>query len=226
MAYYVLRGQQQYGPYSLDDLRRYYAQGNLAASDLVRSEESAQWVPLPQVLSAPAPMMPPPPIVPGMATPPVIAPGIGAAPLPPNLHWALVLLLGLLTCGLFALYWAFRQAAWVKRIVPRCNAIIMYSLYVILLFLSMAVSLGQFFAGRATLGAESLSWLFQIGAMVAFWIGAFNIRSCLLEYYNQVEPIGLRLSPIMTFFFSTLYFQYHMSRIFQWKTTGVLTPQG
>ncbi|MCS7315746.1 MAG: GYF domain-containing protein, partial [Bryobacteraceae bacterium] len=189
MAYYVLRGQQQYGPYSLEDLRRYYAQGNLVAGDLVRSEESARWVPLLQVLGSSGPVMPPPPIVPGMAVPSAVTPGLGAAPLPPNLHWALVLLLGFVTCGLFALYWAFRQAGWVKRIVPRCNAILMYSLYVILVLLSAAVSLGPTFAGRDAPEAESLSWLLQIAASVCYWIGAFNIRSCLLEYYNQVEPI-------------------------------------
>lgn len=225
MAYYVLRGQQQYGPYSLEDLQRYYAQGNLAATDFVRSEESGQWVPLTQVLGVQTPMMAPP-IVPGMATPPAVTPGYSTAPLPPNLHWALVLLLGMVTCGLFSWYWAFRQASWVKRLVPRCNAILMYALYLILLALAVAVSMGQMMGGSPSGGAMALSWLLQLGAVVCFWIGAFNIRSCMLEYYNQVEPIGLRLSPIMTFFFTILYFQYHMSRIYQWKTTGVLTPQG
>lgn len=226
MTYYVRRGQQQYGPYTLDDLRRYYAQGNLVATDLVRSEESTQWVPLSQVLGAPAPWTPPPPIVPGMDVPSATTTGTGGTPLPPNLHWALVLLLGLITCGLFALFWAFRQAAWVRKIVPRCNAILMYSLYVFLLFLSMVVSVGGPSSRETASGPETLSLLLQLGAMVSFWIGAFQIRSCLLEYYNQIEPIGLRLRPIMTFFFSTLYFQYHMSRIHQWKITGVLKPQG
>lgn len=226
MAYYVLRGQQQYGPYSLEDLRRYHAQGNLVATDLVRSEETAQWMPLMQVISAPAPMLPPPPIVPGMPTPPAVTPAYSKAPLPPNMHWALVLLLGLLTCGLFSWYWAFRQASWVKSIVPRCNAILMYALYLILLALAMAVSVGQVIGGSPSGGASAVSWLLQLGALACFWIGAFNIRSCLLEYYNQVEPISLRLSAIMTFFFTVLYFQHHMSRIHRWKTTGVLTPQG
>jgi hypothetical protein len=32
--------------------------------------------------------------------------------------------------------------------------------------------------------------------------------------------VGLRLSAAMTFFFNILYFQYHLSRIAQWKKTG------
>ena len=50
----------------------------------------------------------------------------------------------------------------------------------------------------------------------------FGMRSSLVRYYNSVEPIGLRLSGVMTFFFSILYLQYHLSRIAAWKTTGVL----
>ncbi len=48
----------------------------------------------------------------------------------------------------------------------------------------------------------------------------------MLAYYNTVEPIGLRLSGVMTFFFNVFYFQHHMSRIVLWKLTGYLSPQG
>jgi hypothetical protein len=51
------------------------------------------------------------------------------------------------------------------------------------------------------------------------------MRDALVEYYNTVEPINLRLSGVMTFFFSFLYFQYHFSRIANWKRTGYLLPQ-
>ena len=45
----------------------------------------------------------------------------------------------------------------------------------------------------------------------------------MLNYYNSVEPINLRLSGVMTFFFNILYLQYHMTRIARWKQTGILT---
>ena len=41
----------------------------------------------------------------------------------------------------------------------------------------------------------------------------FTMRNELERYYNTVEPIGLRLSGVMTFFFGGLYFQYHLNRI-------------
>jgi hypothetical protein len=45
----------------------------------------------------------------------------------------------------------------------------------------------------------------------------------MLTYFNTVEPIALRLSGVMTFFFGILYLQYHMTRIADWKRTGVLS---
>ena len=39
------------------------------------------------------------------------------------------------------------------------------------------------------------------------------MRSELEEHFNTVEPVGLSLSGVMTFFFGGLYFQYHINDI-------------
>jgi hypothetical protein len=52
----------------------------------------------------------------------------------------------------------------------------------------------------------------------------FQMRRGLLDYYNSTEPIRLRLSAAMTFFFSIYYLQYHLRRIAIWKKTGQLIP--
>jgi hypothetical protein len=56
-------------------------------------------------------------------------------------------------------------------------------------------------------------------------VAFFKMRSSLVQYYNTVEPISLKLSGVMTFFFNIYYFQHHFSRIAEWKRTGRLTPQ-
>ncbi len=228
MNYYISRGGQQYGPYTLSDLRRYLSEGSIVVSDLARSEDSQTWVPVMQILGrgSPPAVRTAPPIQPGSTPVAPLSPGALAAPLPPELHWALVLLFTMVTCGLFGIVWALVQAGWVKKIVPRSNALLMYGMYVAFLLLGTAVSFAGALGGPEAIQAVMVSWLFTLAALVCLLVGAFNIRSCLLEYYNSVEPIGLRLSAVMTFFFNTLYFQYHMSRIHRWKTTGVLTPQG
>jgi hypothetical protein len=48
------------------------------------------------------------------------------------------------------------------------------------------------------------------------------MRTSIERHYNTVENIGLKLSPVMTFFFNLYYFQYHFARIAEWKKTGRL----
>jgi uncharacterized membrane protein HdeD (DUF308 family) len=56
-------------------------------------------------------------------------------------------------------------------------------------------------------------------------VGIFQMRSAIENHYNSVEPINLRLSGVMTFFFNVYYFQYHFTRIANWKKNGYLQPQ-
>jgi ubiquitin-protein ligase len=50
MRYYVQRGLNEYGPYTLADLQRYIAQGNILLTDLTRSEGMSEWIPVAQVI--------------------------------------------------------------------------------------------------------------------------------------------------------------------------------
>ena len=63
---------------------------------------------------------------------------------------------------------------------------------------------------------------FVIAGAIVYLFGVFNIKAAMEEYYNSTEDIGLQLSGAMTFFFSTVYLQYHINRIARWKKTGVL----
>ncbi len=85
MNYMLMRNGQQYGPYTLADLQRYVAAGNILVSDLVKSEGMDNWVPLSQIIGnipVPAPAAP-------QWTPPPMSP----YPPPPSLHWGIVLAL-------------------------------------------------------------------------------------------------------------------------------------
>ena len=162
MNYYISRGGQQYGPYSLADLQKYVASGNILPTDMARGESMNQWVPVSQILAGAQPQAPvPQPAAPQPAAPqpyaaqqpaaqqpaaaqgymqtPMYAPqqgiapqqvvmGTQAGPLPPGLHWVLVLLLAIVTCGIFSIVWLFIEANFVKKIRPNCNAIMLYAL--------------------------------------------------------------------------------------------------
>lgn len=70
--------------------------------------------------------------------------------------------------------------------------------------------------------AAALGGLFIIAGATVYLFGVFSIKAAMEEYYNSTENIGLTLSGVMTFFFSTVYIQYHINRLARWKKTGVL----
>jgi hypothetical protein len=235
MKYYIKRDLNEYGPYALADLQRYVAQGNILMTDLARSEGLTEWVPVSQVLgNIPVPV----PATQGTvysgapaggtvygATPGygVAAAPVAATPVPPDFHWALVLLLTVLTCTLFSTVWIIVEAAWIRKIKPASKG---------LLYILLAV--GCYFVGGFVNGltgamnhgqASPFGGLFSIGGFVLQIVAIFSMRSDLEDYYNSTENIGLSLSGVMTFFFAVFYFQYHFSRIAQWKKTGVIQPQ-
>jgi hypothetical protein len=222
MLYHVSRNGEKYGPYTLEDLQRYVASGNVLLTDLAKSDEMPEWVPVSQVLGVanPAPAAAYPLAVhPGAA--PAYAPGIVPYPDPPNLHWALVLLIGLFTCGIFSIVWLFVEAAWVRKVDPRSKALFLYIGGLVIYICGFAAQISMKAAqargdmSPGVVGAFSIVW--ALAYCVLFIWANFNMRDSIEEHFNGPEPIGLELSGVMTFFFSLYYFQYHFSRINELK---------
>lgn len=231
-AYHVSRNRKTLGVYPEADAREYYAQGRIAAGDLVWCEGMPEWVAASQ-LFGPAPQSAAPTVAPPLPPPelaaaafpiqasPAAQTGRPAPPLPPKLHWALVLLFTILTLGIFFIVWTFIQAAWVKKIHPDSNAMTLMAIYLVLVLLGQAISGAS---EKDSNEAAAASMLVLIGTIVSI-VGIFSIRRSMLDYYNKIEPIGLRLSGALTFFLGVFYLQHHMTRIARWKQTGILPPQ-
>jgi hypothetical protein len=213
MEYFVRRGDQRFGPYGLSDLQKYVQSGNLVASDLAQSEGMADWVPLSQVLgNIPAVTVGSGGVAAAAAQPQLVE-------LPPNLHWSIVLILGLITRQLFNLIWALVQANWARKLIGDNKPMVLVAMYpagmiagVLTIFL---------FRGQGTAMA-AVGFLFILAGGIVYLFGVFSIKAAMEEYYNSTENIGLQMSGAMTFFFSTVYLQYHINSIARWKKTGVL----
>ena len=136
MTYQVSRNGQMYGPYTLEDLRRYVASGNMLPTDMAKSAEMADWLPVSQILGGAT--VPPPVSAPVYAAPAGYAPTAGSLyPDPPDLHWALELVLGLFTCGLFVVVWNLVIATWANRVQPASKALILYIAATVLVLLHL-----------------------------------------------------------------------------------------
>lgn len=219
MQYQVTRNGQMYGPYTLEDLQRYVASGHILPVDLAKGEDQTEWVPVAQLLGmagyeAPSYATAPP------AVPAMYAPAGGAQfEDPPNLHWGLELLLGFFTCGLFVVVWNLVLAAWAKRIEPMGQALMYYIIATVLIVLNFGGSFGTFIAvaHHHQPHQNVVGGLIGIAAWVVRLIARFVLRESLLQHYNGPEPLGLRLSAVMTFFFGGLYFQYKLNEVNQIK---------
>jgi len=239
MHYQISRNGQQYGPYTLEDIQRYVASGNVLTTDMAKSEEMTDWVPVSQLLT-PVPAAAPsdpfgnpsyasPAAVPmyGQQAPPAQAAQSFPYQDPPNLHWGLVLLFGFLTCGLFMLIWNLVIAAWLKRVQPNANALFFYLGVVILALIGFVVGGAASTHMMAHPQANPSLAMFgpMLGVRVSLWfvmwvvklIARFSQSASLEEHFNGPEPVGLRLNPVMTFFFGGIYFQYHLNRIMEMK---------
>ena len=212
MNYFITRDGQQYGPYTLADLQRYVASGEILLTDLARSEGMSESLPVSQIIgtiSVPQAQI---------STGPVI--NAAVYPDPPNLHWGLVLLFSILSCGLFSAAWNLVQAAWMKRVAPQSTALYYYVAGICVL---AAIFFASFEAGYSH-SRHSFAGALNLVYGILTLIGRFSLRSSLEQHYNSVEPMGLSLSGVMTFFFGDIYFQYHLNDIMRRKYAARLGP--
>jgi hypothetical protein len=212
MNYFITRDGQQYGPYTLADLQRYVASGEILLTDLARSEGMNEPLPVSQIIGTIA--VPQAQISAG--------PVINAAvyPDPPNLHWGLVLLFSIFSCGLFSAVWNLVQAAWMKKVAPQSKALYYYVAAICVLVAIFFISFEAAYAHSPNSSAGAMNLVYGILTL----IGRFSLRSSLEQHYNSAEPMGLTLSGIMTFFFGDIYFQYHLNDIMRRKYAARLGP--
>ncbi|MFT4178755.1 MAG: hypothetical protein QM612_04725 [Thermomonas sp.] len=138
-------------------------------------------------------------------------------PMPPRLHWGLVLLFACLSFGIFGWVWCFMQANWTKRIDPKNNAT-MYFIGAAVSSVLFGISMILVQAGGSDLidGIGTLfSWV-SLGLTIAgfFTIGK-SLRERLPQYGYHIE-----INNVMLFFFTGLYVQSKLTALALWKETG------
>jgi hypothetical protein len=207
MEYFVKRGEERFGPYSLSDLQHYVQSGDVTLEDVTQSEGMADWVPVSHVLGN----------IPAMAfagggTAVAFAPETQLVPLPPNLHWSIVLLLGLVTRQLFNLVWALLQGNWARKLSGDNKPLVLVAMYPAGMVAGVLIVM--------LFHSPGLGGLFIIAGAIIYLVGMFSIKAAMEEYYNSTENIGLQLSSAMTFFFSTVYIQNRINALARWKKTG------
>jgi hypothetical protein len=195
--YHLSRGGQQIGVYPEEEMRAFFAQGRVAPGDLVWTAGMDRWQAANEVFGT-------------------------RAKAPPKLHWAIVLAIAFVTFGFFYIVWAFVQATWVRRHIDgKSQAIPLLIGYVMLAFASGYVGDTAPRDSLRDIAGLALSLASFACAIAAF----FSLRRSLLDHYNRVEPIGLKLNGVLTFFLNVFYFQHHFTRIAKMKRGEAVVPQ-
>ena len=238
MNYQIIRGAQTYGPYTAADIQRYVASGHILPTDIAKSEDMTEGVPVSQLLGTTGQQQAftPPPFQGGFQGGPQamgyqggFAQPQDAAPMaqfadPPNLSWGLVLLFDALTCGLFQMVWNIIYSAWMRRVQPNSNALfyyiggyvlaLVYSAGYVPMFLEqMRHAMAHDAIAQTHMAHQALLYLLASAGWVLKLVARFSMKSSLEEHYNTVEPIGLRLNGVLVFFFGGLYIQSQLNKV-------------
>jgi hypothetical protein len=146
-------------------------------------------------------------------------------PPPPNVHWAVLFaaqfviaivaivftpkLYWTLVVNLAFDAWVIYICLWIRKLEPAAMSIFFCAAYIALQLVFTVPYGPQPMSQSLTIFGGILALL----AVVIWIVTIFVIRAELHYHYNEREPIGLYLSGAMTFFFSFLYFQYHLYKI-------------
>ena len=140
----------------------------------------------------------------------------------------MVLILSFATCGILTSVWLVIILNWTRKLN---NDSAPFWLFICALPLGWGSTILRPIRNyMSTHGGDpatiaTLSVIIGIAAFLYLfmWLAAvYTTRTALQKYYNEVEPIGLKINGWLTFFCPTVYFQYHLSRIAEWKKTGKL----
>ena len=205
MTYRIEREGQIFGPYSLMQLQRHLASGQVVGTDRAQGEGMDEWLPVAELFPAPPPHH-------------ALGSTNGSAKLvpdPPDLKWWIALLLGIVTLGAFFVVWDIVEAAWLRRVEHRNLALVLYVLAALLFLADLPATIGSvahaMFDGPPVEAPFAL--VFSLAALLARLIARFVLRSDLCRHFNREEGMGLKLNWVYTLMFGGLYFQFHFNRI-------------
>jgi len=128
---------------------------------------------------------------------------VATAAKPPSLHWGIVLVLDVVTLGLFGLVWGFVEAAFARKTDPDSKALIYLAVSAVL------------YAGDFMLAfqGEPSARLVGLAGGISFLIAMYSIRDSIDLYYTQVHGIRQGLNGILVFFLGPIYLQYHLCKL-------------
>jgi hypothetical protein len=126
-------------------------------------------------------------------------------PRPPRLHWAIVLVLSIVTLGLFMDIWLLVQAWWVRKHDRSSRALTVYVWSIVLSLLGEVLM-------KFDVPSPVTAGLFIVGLVLAL-VSTFAVRDFLAAYIRSITGKPAYLGSFLTLILGPIYLQYHMNRL-------------
>jgi hypothetical protein len=219
MEYQVSRDGTMFGPYTEDELREYSLSGNIVGTDLVRPGGTEKWTPLKKVLKKLDEQQK---LLEAneKKSKALHMEGLRSdVPAPPDMPWWMAAILDVATGLTFFVAWDIVEGVWMYRVQRESKAMWYYLVAGAMFAINAQAiysSAMHYLFGTAVTTSTHAEWLSALSFIVRIF-ARLSMRKSLLQHYNHVEPIGLKLSKFWTLLFGGLYFQYHFNRINEGK---------
>jgi hypothetical protein len=126
-------------------------------------------------------------------------------PAPPRLHWAWVLVLSIITVGLFWGVWLVVQAAWTRRVRGGGAAIWFAIFYLVIFSARLLLEVTRY----ALVPSKLVSTVSDTGRTLN--LVGYVAAVSMLWFEMKEKPVGLWLSGWGTYLLGPIYFQYSLS---------------
>ncbi len=140
-----------------------------------------------------------------------------AVPGPPGFHWIFVLLLSVVTVGIFGDIWSIVQALWVRKLDRSSKALQWFIVSTVLSFLTFVL--------ESVKASQTIEVPVFVAALALGVMASFKVRDSLGEYITRVEGTPTFLSGVMTIFLGPVYLQFHMNRVRSFQRHTALSAQ-
>jgi len=236
---WIAQNGEKYGPYPEATVHQWLSEGKFAPDALAWREGIPDWVPLGGMFSSTSGRHPPPP--PGVrssshayasesfsanqyAPSDAIYVQRAELPTPPSLHWGMVLLLDVVTFGIFGFVWGFIQANWIRNIDTESKATLLLAMALACFLIGEPLYLTSIFKPNPSIAQwGALAGLLLLARWILYLVACFSMAGSM-ERRLKSTGLPLRVGRITLFFFTISYLQAQLSWLTRWKKTGQTSP--
>ena len=132
---------------------------------------------------------------------------------PPKMNVFLLIILGIITIGVFYAIWFLMRKDWLNRLSATKKLGSGLAIFVLVIYSFSAIMLFVPLEMQAYETWDRIDNLLTLVGVVCLVILAFQVRRILIQHYDENLGMNIGFSGAATFFFQEWYLQYKINRL-------------